>query len=917
MAATIIDSGTHGWYLLVMLGRACTSHLWAKWSREDKLPRWHSVVCHLIDVSAVCEALWDRALNRGMKTALAADLGLDVDSARRWVIFLVGAHDIGKVSPAFQSKVGVAQQNLTNLGYDFPIVGAPSPHGTVSAKVLPAILSSLRIPAKLGRQIATVVGGHHGVFPSADEIIRTDRGQIGRGLWEESRQEIIDSLAEITGVTDCKTPKSNKLSASIAMQLAGLTSVADWIGSSEDHFPFVGDCFELESYAAEAKRKAMAGIQHLGWMGWSPPEKPESLTTLFPFIRPGTERPLQLATVEVGEQLGDPSLVLIEAPMGEGKTEAAMYLADLGAALYKKRGCYFALPTQATSNQMFGRVRDFLETRYPSDLVNLQLLHGHAALSDDFKLLRERAHLREIYGEQSLDGAQSSVVASEWFTYRKRGLLAPFGVGTVDQVLMAVLQTRHVFVRLFALADKTVIVDEVHAYDAYMSTLLERLLSWLRALGTNVILLSATLPQARRQALLRAYGGTHSEDADATPYPRISWVQGDKIRAKSFTATRETRFKISWLPQEPTALGEKLRAALIDGGCAAVICNTVGEAQDTYSHLGAFFDDSELDLFHARFPFADRQAREQRTLSQFGKPPCNRPRRAVLVATQVIEQSLDIDFDLMVSSLAPADLLLQRAGRLHRHERPRPPMLGDANLWLLTPKMQADGCPDFGPSRYVYSPHVLLRSWLTLRERTAITVPSDVETCIESVYDDRKSPPDLDTAIHDAWNESRRELATEMESASREGQQRLIKPASTTLPIDRMIREPLEEDAPGIHQAFQAVTRLIEPTVTIACLGTSSNGTIILSNGAPFDLDASVSWTTAEQVLGSSLSVAHRGVVALLIEDSRVPMAWRQSVLLRHHHAVIFNAERTAVLGRYRIALDQKLGLLIHKVSPE
>ena len=182
-------------------------------------------------------------------------------------------------------------------------------------------------------------------------------------------------------------------------------------------------------------------------------------------------------------------------------------LADHWAESTGQQGCYFALPTQATSNQMFGRVRDFLESRYEGDQVQLQLLHGHAALSSEFQLLRRNNDrmFTPVYGGVEDDAGDPAVVAAEWFTYRKRGLLAPFGVGTVDQVLLAALQTRHVFVRLFGLAHKTVIVDEVHAYDTYMTTLLERLLEWLAALGSSVVLLSATLPRGRRQQLLDAY----------------------------------------------------------------------------------------------------------------------------------------------------------------------------------------------------------------------------------------------------------------------------------------------------------------------------------------------------------------------------------------------------------------------------
>jgi len=264
--------------------------------------------------------------------------------------------------------------------------------------------------------------------------------------------------------------------------------------------------------------------------------------------------PTQQAAIDRAADMHAPGLTIIESPMGEGKTEAALYLMEYAGRVLGAPGCYVALPTQATSNQMFSRVREFLERRFSGQTVTLQLLHGHSALSAELQAMlrddpdemvpdhicdddpRSDAHERE----------QAEVIAGEWFTARKRGLLAPFGVGTVDQALLAVLPTKHQFVRLGALAGKVVIFDEVHAYDAYMSIILECLLTWLAALGSPVLLLSATLPGARRDALLRAYArGLHADlpaPIAAQPYPRISWVTAAEAGAAPIAASeRSTR----------------------------------------------------------------------------------------------------------------------------------------------------------------------------------------------------------------------------------------------------------------------------------------------------------------------------------------------------------------------------------------
>ena len=351
--------------------------------------------------------------------------------------------------------------------------------------------------------------------------------------------------------------------------------------------------------------------------------------------------------------------------MGEGKTEAALLAADaLGP-----RGFYVALPTQATSNQAFTRVSDFLTHRYPGSPVHLQLLHGHASLSEEVKTLRRNATLyfRPAEGdrEDMGDAGFPAVLAAEWFTYRKRGLLAPFGVGTIDQVLLADLATRHVFVRLFGLAHKAVVLDEVHAYDTYMTHLTEGLVEWLGALDASVVLLSATLPKARREALVRAYlrgRGIESTSVPSAPYPRITWAGDDGTGSHEVVTSARNRrtVRLGWVspdlprtPQDGFPIGAKLQEFLVDGGRAAVICNTVRRAQETYGALCSIFSRHEIDLWHSQFPLSDRRLREERCLRVFGKERDPAVHRSVLVATQVIEQSLDLDFDLIVPTLSP------------------------------------------------------------------------------------------------------------------------------------------------------------------------------------------------------------------------------------------------------------------------
>ena len=666
-----------------------------------------------------------------------------------------------------------------------------------------------------------------------------------------------------------------------------------------------------------------------GWMGWNQPEHALPFTELFELDNP---RPLQIAAIEVAKKVGLPGIVIIEAPMGEGKTEAALYLADTWGITPGPRGCYIALPTQATSNQMFTRVHSFLSARYPADKVNLQLLHGHANLSSEFKILRQNGDrtftLDSVCGEEGCGEGASSVVASEWFTHRKRGLLAPFGVGTIDQALLGVLQTRHVFVRLFGLSHKVVLIDEVHAYDTYMSRLLERLLEWLAALGSPVVLLSATLPNQKRVSLLNAYrkglgrpAALNEESKLEAQYPRLSWASSETEGAQNIDVSEriKRKLKIEWISDD-LPLGQRLASALTEGGCAAVICNTVNRAQQVYLDLKPYFSPGELDLFHARFLFGARQERENRALIDYGKEGAQincgdevrsvlRPFRKVLVATQVIEQSLDLDFDLMVTDCAPIDLILQRSGRLHRHQRQRNPELSSPTLWIRKPVLSDDGLPQFDPgSKAVYDEHPLLRSWIALSNRTIVQIPEDIESLIESVYDHRSCAEPAGSPLNIYWEKTAANMTDtirEMESFAR----RVVIPAPTYSDsiFDAQNRQ-LEEDEPEVHRSLQALTRMVEPSVSVICLTPDQLQRI--------DLKVMPQGFKIRELLHSSVTLSSKKILWKILEESPPP-SWRRSSLLRNYRLLQLDENNSCMIGTYHLKVDHELGVMIHDSQQE
>jgi CRISPR-associated endonuclease/helicase Cas3 len=915
---------------------------WGKLGRtKDPHPGFHPLICHMIDVAAVAGRIWDEVLSDPARVALMRGLGLPNEAATRtWVVFLAALHDLGKACPAFTLRKEA--QGLRHLypGLPEPPAGVDAPHGVVTAVALPAALQRLfDVEQEVAKRLALVTGGHHGCFPSAKETQALDGSlAVGRAPWEKPRTGLVEALADLLGVRGAAVPGA--VTNAAAMALAGLISVADWLGSDAEHFTYYYERsatplpeLSLTGYFQQAQQRAARALSRHGWTGFRQHERPLAFTSLFDF----TPRPLQQAAVELAEKMGGPGIVVVESPMGEGKTEAALYLADRWGVHPGPRGFYIALPTQATSNQMFQRTCRFLAARYPDVPVNVQLLHGHAALSADFELLREKSEelfqVRDVDPEEPLSG----VAAAAWFAGGKRGLLAPFGVGTVDQALLAALKTRHVFVRLFGLAHRVVIVDEVHAYDAYMSTLLERVLEWLGALGSPVVLLSATLPRARRDGLIRAYAkgmGVTLDELPQAPYPRLTWLgtpraaageAGHLVGARHVAVERPARtVAVEWIdgrvpaPGEPFPLGERVRRALEGGGCAAVICNTVRRAQQVYRALKPYFPgtagdgEPELDLLHARFLFTDRQERERRALQRFGKEG-PRPDRAVLVATQVIEQSLDVDFDVMVTDLAPADLVLQRLGRLWRHGRGRPPSITRPEVWICLPDAVEEGVPRITDgSRWIYDAHVLLRSWLALRSRPKLHIPNGIEAIVEEVYDDaRPCPADAGPALRDEWERTAAERKQALEAEKQEAQDRWLLQPDLDAPLWRYTLDWREEESPELHEKHQALTRLTEPTVQVTALFQTPSGPSLDPGGAePVNEKQRPNAALARRLLERTVTLSDPRVVHTLMKQEP-PSGWQRNPITRNLRLVLLDEHGEGALpdSAWRLRFDREVGV--------
>jgi CRISPR-associated endonuclease/helicase Cas3 len=473
-------------------------------------------------------------------------------------------------------------------------------------------------------------------------------------------------------------------------------------------------------------RKALDAI------GLIPPviNKTFSFESLFGFS-PNDMQEKALATI------AGPGVYVIEAPMGMGKTEAALGAAYQLMISGKANGIYFALPTQATSNRIHLRMNEFLHGIAP-DAPASRLIHSSSWLMQTVPDLSPTA---TVTHGPATDDARTG---RDWFSSAKRALIAPFGVGTVDQALLGVVAAKHFFVRHFALAGKVVILDEIHSYDLYTGTLIDKLITTLEGLGCTVIVLSATLTGKRRGQMISCPEDM-TEEAER-PYPLITGRnEGQPFEPVAATPPESRNVKVEFISAERAA-EEAIKVAR-NGGAVLWICNTVGAAQKQYRLFKelAF----PVGLLHSRFPFWQREKLESDWMERFGKNGTTRC-GSILVSTQVVEQSVDLDADLLISELAPTDMLLQRIGRLWRHERKQRPV-GAARICIVEEStsledfrtMNPPGIKkELGSKAFVYDPFILLRTLEVWRKQQDVNIPKQIRSLIEATYEDRDCEPE-------------------------------------------------------------------------------------------------------------------------------------------------------------------------------
>jgi len=876
--------------------------LWAKSGDDTFCPEGHGLLTHLLDVAAVAEVLVERETCTSLDW-VGREFGLARKQCARWLAALAGLHDYGKAIPGFQRKWehGKCAVEAQGLKCSPERACKVSNHSLATAALLhgPLLRVSGVTPGWL-RHAVQAISAHHGYHFRCSEV-REGRPVCELPAWERARGMMLTIYWRVLFPEGVSRPVKDNLSLPAANWLAGLTSVADWIGSNVEWFPLGERCDSLYDYYVDARRRAERALEVIVW-GKPPPllskEISERADTNYLI-----QKILKLEQVEARllQKVGDrllktatgPSLLLVEAPMGEGKTELS-FLAHLRLqSANEHRGLYIAMPTQATGNALFSRALVFLDS-FAEKLTDIQLIHGGALMNEE--LIR----LRQIDAND-----EDSLASSAWFLQRRRPLLSPYGVGTVDQALFSVLNVKHHFVRLWGLRNRVVVLDEVHAYDTYTSELIIEFVRTLRALGCSVVLMSATLSRARRDKLLEAWG-IPLADITYLAYPRVVIADKAGVRGESFEARPLPDILLESVGESIELIAEQAAFLLGGDGCGAVIVNTVDRAQEIYKLLRAKLSlDVPILLFHARFPMDERAKRECEVLALFGAG-ANRPERALLIATQVAEQSLDIDFDFMLSDLAPIDLLLQRAGRLHRHERLRPAAYTCARLWVAGLNSEF---PELKETKweYVYDAYLLVRTWAILKKEKVLSFPIDIDRLVQSVYDGEPIEAEIINRIDQLFGTHLAHEARGRQAAN-----------NILINIDDETQAAYSNKPHG-HDADEEsgqrnATRLGEDSIVITPINANAQDCWTLE-ATDFQENEEIGDSLAKRLYARQIRLSRKDVVVHFREKG-VPDSFAAHPLLRNIYPLPL-IDRKYETETLRLRLDPELGLVYEKTKTQ
>ena len=789
---------------------------------------YHLLPYHCLDVAAVGRVLLSRHSSWG--TNWSSRLGLNQDLFSGLAVLFLALHDVGKFSAAFQGILPDIYRSLTeellsrNNDLRHDSLGLVLWRDSLAGEVLEELIHpedlSIKEKARWRGSLELwfyTATGHHGRPPKIRRspaarffALPRDGDAVATFLYD------FLEILEIDLRNPALPPAEELLNnlPQLSWRLAGFSVLCDWLGSNTDYFPFHSDPINLRKYWFET---ALPSAEKIVLETAILPRKPAKLTgirEMFGFIERPTPLQEKIESLEIGE---GPQLFILEDLTGSGKTEAAFVLVHRLMEKGLGDGAFIALPSMATANAMFERTGSvyrklFQEEESPS----LVLAHGSRHLNAGYRdsILPKHVALSQTLEGELPAGAQCNAWLAD---NRKKALLAHIGVGTIDQTLLAILNVRHQSLRLLGLQGKILVVDEVHACDSYMHRLLETLLSFHAASGGCAILLSATLPRQTRLKLIEAFNSSAALSHDSAAqahYPLVTHVLREEVREVPVEVRSGSGRELSFSSVRDVGAAEKwIREQVEQGRCVCWVRNTVADAQRAFESLKQALPENRLILFHARFVLGHRLTIEEDVVRRFGKKSGPRERRGmVVVATQVVEQSLDIDFDEMITDLAPFDLLLQRAGRMRRHNRTRegtitdgPDRRGATVLHVLSPPpsdaADADWLKDTIPGTAWVYPHIG-HLWLTMdliEKKKSLHLLREIREAIDGIYD----------------SEAQERVPSGLQPKSIEAEAQSLVGSSlarmNACSLTGGYRPPSAEWEEDIH----AMTRLGEPTATL------------------------------------------------------------------------------------------------------
>lgn len=919
------------------------SGLWQLWAKSGEDGKWLSVPQHMLDSAAVAGLLWDHWVSDSLRRLLVAETGLSQSNVRTLFQWLAGVHDSGKIDSEFIRQIEsqpeyawlVGKARDAGLGFNTKNTSHRIPHSHISDVLVAGYLTEKTgIPPRKAKTYSAVVGSHHGLpMPETERKQAESHIEWLGSQWNALQQNALAVMAAGTGLDQILDRLPASLSTPAQMTLTGLVIMTDWIASNADACPLSTTGSEDDPGRAT---KALGHINPTtAWLPQPPGgEAGSAFGIRFGWDSSRQARPVQLLAHGLAQSMieGGGGLMVVEAPMGEGKTELALLCAEIMAKKNGSGGMMVAAPTMATADGLLRRVGAWAEAAMAQgvEIASLFLAHSKSHLN---------ARYRELPRVKDIHDSAGAVVAHEWLSGRKKGILANAVVGTVDQVLFMALQSKHMMLRHVGMAQKVVIIDEVHAYDTYMSHYLEQALTWLGHYRAPVILLSATLPHSRKEALAAAYlqglsGHRESVSLEhsGNSYPVITLAQQSGVTAHAASPSgREQRVQVRLLKEGDDAIRAALQQTAEEGGCTAVVCSTVDRAQHVFEIAQELVGEDAV-LMHSRFTARERVAKEAVLLDELGPDASRsaetRPRRRIVVATQVIEQSLDVDFDHMITDIAPSDLVLQRIGRLHRHDRPaddRPPWTQAPTVRLrgfLSPPT-ADSPPVFDDLvALIYPEHLLLTSCAALGllgEAPMLALPAEIPRIVHATYEEPGTPEAWHERGTQAWKsyERSREQAENRADSFRIDRPR---PGRTLTHLFGELADDVDRDDGG-EQRGLAQVRDTEPTLEVLLVETTPHGYRPLPwllDGEPDEIYEGMepSWETAQILASSSVRLPRHfskaWIFAEAIEalEEQTDVAWRKHALLRGQVMLPLDEDGRAELVGRRLRYDQRLGLI-------